>query len=120
MRCARASVVAVVRDARPLVSGRTISYTLDRITARRFVNKRRILVGLRVTNHGRYPWLFGSDAVRVVIDGEAIAPVDGPNDVVASDSTASADFTFDIAPAVRHIILRIAGESLTVVPVELP
>ena len=117
---ARASVVAAVRDARRLVSGRTISYTLNRITARQFVNKRRIVVGLRVTNHGRYPWLFGSDAVRVVIDGEAIAPVDGPNDVVAPDSTASADFTFDVAPAVRKIILRIAGESVAVIPVELP
>ena len=62
---ARASVVAVIRDERPLVTGKTISYTLERITARRFVNKRRILVSLRATNHGRSSWLFGSDAVRL-------------------------------------------------------
>jgi TIR domain len=117
---ARASVVAVVRDARPLVSSKTMSYTLERITARRFVNKRRIIVGLRVTNHSRYAWLFGSDAVRVVIDGQATAPVDGPNEVVAPDATGSADFTFDVEPSVRHVMLRITGDSPTEVPFELP
>jgi TIR domain len=117
---AHASVVSVVRDARPLVVGKTISYTLSRITARRFVNKQRIIVGLRVTNHGRYPWLFDSDPVRLVIDRQATAPVDGPNEVVATDSTGSADFTFDISPSVRQIVLRIKGESLTEVPFDLP
>jgi hypothetical protein len=117
---AHASVVPVVRDARPLASDKTISYTLHRITARRFVNKQRILVGLRVDNHGRYPWYFGSDAVRLVIDRQAIAPVDGPNEVVAPDSTGSADFTFDVSPSVRQIVLRIKGESLTEVPFDLP
>ena len=117
---AHASVSAVVREAKRLVSGRTISYTLNRITARRFVNKRRIIVGLRVINHGRYPWLFGSDAARLVIDGQTIAPVEGPNEVVAPDSTVSGDFTFDVAPTTRHVLLRVTGEALTIVPVELP
>jgi hypothetical protein len=116
----RASVVAVVRDPKRLVSGKTISYTLNRITARRFVNKRRLVVGLRVTNHGRYAWLFGSDAARLVVDGQTIAPFEGPNQVVEPQSTESGDFIFDVAPAARQVILRIAGESLTVMPIELP
>jgi hypothetical protein len=56
----------------------------------------------------------------LVIDRQATAPVDGPNEVVATDSTGSADFTFDISPSVRQIVLRIKGESLTEVPFDLP
>lgn len=116
----RATVVVLVRDAKPLVSGRTISYTLAAMTLRRFVNKLRVLVGLRVTNHGPHAWYFGTDAIRLMVDDQATAPFHGPTEVVAPDATVSANFAFDLAPSVRHFILRVMGESAADMPFDLP
>jgi hypothetical protein len=116
----RAIVVGLVRNARPLVSGQEISYTLVSATARRFVNTLRIFANVRITNHGRFPLHFGTDAVRLIADGQATAPVEGPNEVVASDAMAAADFVFDVGPSVRQVILRVTGESVAEVSFDLP
>jgi hypothetical protein len=116
----RAVVTGLVRDARPLVTGREISYTLVWATARRFVNVLRIVANVRVTNHGRYPFLFGSDAVRLVADNQPTAPFEGPNEVVAADSAVAANIVFDVTPSTRQAILRVSGESVAEMPFDLP
>jgi hypothetical protein len=113
-----AEIVTLVRDARPLGSGNEISYTLASMSARRFVNTLRITVSLRVTNRGRYPILFGSDAARLLADGQATAPIEGPNEAVAPGATAAADFVFDVPTATRSVVLGVTGGSSTTVQLD--
>jgi hypothetical protein len=113
-----AEIVTLVRDARPLGSANETSYTLASMSSRRFVNTLRITASLRVTNHGRYSMLFGSDAARLVADGQATAPIESPNEVVAPDATAAADFVFDVPTATRTVVLRVTGGSTTTVQLD--
>ena len=115
-----AEVITLVPGPRSLGSGRDISYTLVAATARRFVNTLRIAASLRVTNHGRYPMLFGSDAARLVADGQATAPLEAPNVAVAADATAAADFVFDVPPTTQKAVLRVSGDSPVELPLDLP
>ena len=94
--------------------------TVTRATIRRFVNALRIIVNIRMTNRGQFPRYFGGSAFRVLVDGQATAPVDGPNEAVASNSDASGDFVFDVPPATRHVILRVIEGSTADVPLDLP
>jgi len=113
-----AEIVTLVRDARPLGSANETSYTLASMSSRRFVNTLRITASLRVTNHGRYSMLLGSDAARLVADGQATAPIESPNEVVAPDATAAADFVFDVPTATRSVVLRVTGGSTTTVQLD--
>jgi hypothetical protein len=115
----RAQVVRLVRDAQPLVGGREITSTLSALTARRFVNTLRIIAAVRVTNNSSYPWLFGADAIRLVVEGQAIAPVEFPSDVVAAAASMSGDFTFDAPPSTTRGALRATGPPQVDVPFEV-
>jgi len=113
----RAILAPVVREPRPLIAG----YTLTRATARRFVNALRIVVTIRVTNRNRYPRYFDSSGFRLLVDGQATAPVDGPNQAVASNSDASGDVVFDVPPSARTVTLRVSEQrSVAEVPLDLP
>ena len=91
------------------------------MSARRFVNALRITCTIRVTNRGTYPILFGSNAFRLLVDGQATAPVDGPNELVGSLFTASGDVVFDAPPTARAVILRVTEQgSVTDMPFDLP
>jgi hypothetical protein len=116
----RAVFVRVTREPRPLVTGKPVDYTLVSATMRRFVNTLRVVATVRVANHGRYPFLFGTDVIRLVVDGQATAPTRGPSEAVSSDTTASADFVFDLPPSVGKVSLVVQGESTADVPLELP
>jgi len=116
----RALLAPLVTTPRPLIAGSDIAYTLTRATIRRFVNALRIIVNIRMTNRGQFPRYFGGSAFRVLVDGQATAPVDGPNEAVASNSDASGDFVFDVPPATRHVILRVIEGSTADVPLDLP
>jgi hypothetical protein len=115
-----ARVLQLVQDPRPVVTGKEIGYTLVSASARRFVNALRIVVNLRMTNQGRYPALFGSDAARLLVNGQPTAPSRGPNEVVAADASATGEFVFDVPPSTRRAGLRVAGESSTELALPAP
>jgi hypothetical protein len=115
-----AIVAPLVNDPRPLIAGTEIGYTLTKVTTRRFVNALRIFVTVRITNRGRFPHYFGGSAFRLLVNGEATAPVDGPNQPVPSNSDASGDVVFDVPPPTRTAILRVTDAGSTAeVPLDL-
>jgi hypothetical protein len=117
----RAIVADLGRAPRTLLADKNIEYTLIRASARRFVNAVRIVFSIRAANRGAYPFFFRSDAFRLVVDGQAAAPVDGPIELVGALSAASADVAFDAPPAARVVILRVTEqESVTDLPFDLP
>ena len=110
-----------MREPRPLIAGTEIGYTLTGATARRFVNALRLVLNFRVSNRSPYPRFFGTSSVRLLVDGQATAPVDGSNQGVASNSEASADVIFDVPPSARTLILRVTEPgSMAEVPLDLP
>jgi hypothetical protein len=97
----------LVDSQRSLASNRTASYTLMTATSRRFVNTLRVIFAIRMANGGTSPSLFGTSAVRVLIDGLPTAPIDGPNEVVAATSSSTPrDFVFDVPPSTDKLTLR--------------
>jgi TIR domain len=116
----RAQVIRVARDAVSLVDGKDVSFTLAEMIARRFVNVLRIVATIRVNNGGPYPWHFGSDAIRLVVDGQPIAPVINPNALVAASSATSGDFAFDVPPAATRVVLRVTSVPGSDRPFDLP
>jgi TIR domain-containing protein len=117
---APAIVADLTRGPRTLLAGKEIDYTLIGARSRRFVNALRIVFNIRVANRGAYPFLFSSNAFRLVVDGQAAAPVDGPIELVGSLSTASADVVFDAPPTARAVILRVTEQgSVTDTPFDL-
>jgi hypothetical protein len=117
----RAILAPLVSEPRPLIAGTEIGYTLTRATTRRFVNALRIVFTVRMTNRTQFPLYFGSSAFRLLADGQATAPVDGPNQSVASNADASADVVFDVPPSTRTVMLRVSDRGSTAeVPFNLP
>jgi hypothetical protein len=116
----RAILAPLVDEPRPVIGGRQIGYTLTKATARRFVNAIRIIVNIRMTNRSHIPRAFQSSGFRLLVDGQATAPVDGPNLAVAANSDASADVVFDVPPSARTVMLRVTEEgSVAEVPLDL-
>jgi len=117
----RAILAPLVSVPRPLITGTEIEYALTRATARRFVNALRIVVSIRMTNRSQIPRYFGSSGFRLLVDGQATAPVDGPNLGVASNSNASGDIVFDVPASARTVVLRVMDQgSVVEVPFDLP
>jgi hypothetical protein len=116
----RAQVVRVAREAVALVDGKEISYTLVSMIARRFVNALRIIATVRVANRGPYPWHFGADAIRLLVDGQPVAPVIAPNSLAAAAFTMSGDYVFDVPPAVQRVVLRVTSVPGADVAFDLP
>ena len=102
----RAQIARVITQPLTLTDG-GITYTLDRMIARRFVNTLRIIATVRAMNNGRYPWHFGSGAIRLLVDGQPFAPFDSPNAAVDPSSATAGDFIFDVAPSTRRVLLRV-------------
>jgi TIR domain-containing protein len=117
----RAILAPLVSEPRPLIARTGIGYTLTRATVRRFVNALRIVINIRMTNRSPIPWYFGASGFRLLVDGQATAPVDGPSLGVASNSDASGDVVFDVPPSARMVILRVTEQgSVAEVPLDLP
>ena len=102
----RAQIARVITHPLALTDG-NVTYTLDRMIARRFVNTLRIIATVRAVNNGRYPWHFGSGAIRLLVDGQPFAPFDSPNAAVNASSAATGDFIFDVPPSTRRVLLRV-------------
>ncbi len=102
----RAQIARVVTHPLALAGG-DVTYTLDRMIARRFVNTLRIIATVRAVNNGRYPWHFGSGAIRLLVNGQSFAPFGAPNAAVDPSSTADGDFIFDVPPSTRRVLLRV-------------
>ena len=103
---AGAVIAPLVREPRPLGSQGDITYTLRSAQGRRYVNVLRVIANVQVANGGRYPFLFGGDALRLVADGQSTAPLESANEVVDPGATATADFVFDAPPSVEKIAFR--------------
>jgi hypothetical protein len=101
-----AQIAAVTAKPVPIEGG-DVDYTIDRIIARRFTNALRIIATVRAANNGRYQWYFGSSAIRLVVDGQPLAPFESPETVVEPSSSVSGDFQFDLPPGTRRIIVRV-------------
>ena len=102
----RAQVVRVTTQPVPLATG-DVGYTLERMIARRFTNTLRIVVTVRVANNGRYSWLFDSRVIRLLAEGQLVAPFEYPVTVVEPSSTTSGDFLFDVPRTARRVIVRV-------------
>jgi hypothetical protein len=102
----RAQIARVVTHPLALAGG-DVTYTLDRMIARRFVNTLRIIATVRAVNNGRYPWHFGSGTIRLLVNDQSFAPFGAPNAAVDPSSAADGDFIFDLAPSTRRVVLRV-------------
>ncbi|HUP39443.1 MAG TPA: toll/interleukin-1 receptor domain-containing protein [Vicinamibacterales bacterium] len=102
----RTQIARVITHPLALTGG-NVTYTLDRMIARRFVNTLRIIATVRAVNNGRYPWLFGSGAIRLLANGQSFAPFGAPNAAVDPSSAAEGDFIFDVPPSTRRVLLRV-------------
>jgi hypothetical protein len=89
------------------LTGGDVTYTLDRMIVRRFVNTLRIIATVRAVNNRRYPWHFGSGAIRLLVNGQSFAPFGAPNAAVDPSSAAEGDFIFDVPPSTRRVLLRV-------------
>jgi hypothetical protein len=71
------------------------------------VNTLRVIFSVRMANRTRYPCNFNADGVRLLMDGLPTAPIDGPNDIVAADSSSNwRDFVFDLPVSTERLVLR--------------
>jgi len=104
---ARAVMTRIAHGDQPLVSNQSVSYTLASVTSRRFVNTVRLIFAIRMNNLQNYMQHFGSDGVRVLVDGLPTAPIDGPNETVAGGSSSPLrDFVFDLPTQTERVVLR--------------
>ena len=109
----QAILAALVREPRVLASGKEIAYTLRSATARRFVNAIRIVFDVHVANRGVSPIAFVGGSFRLVVDGQLMGPVDGPSQVVASNSDGSGDVVFDVPLSTQRMQLRVTDPNTT-------
>ena len=118
---AQAIVATLVDEPRPLASGKDVVYTLRKATARRFVNAIRLVFNIQIGNRGLYPMLFGTGNFRLLVDGQLMAPGEGPSEAVASNADSSADFVFDAPVSARTVVLRGTEPGSTAeVPFDVP
>jgi hypothetical protein len=104
---AHAVLTRLAQDDQPLVSNRSVSLTLAGVTSRRFVNTLRVIFAIRMNNQQNYMQRFGSEGVRVLVNGLPTAPVDGPNETVAGGSSSPVrDFVFDLPTSTERVTLR--------------
>jgi hypothetical protein len=104
---AHAVITRIAQGNQPLVSNRSVSYTLASVTTRRFVNALWVIFAIRMNNLQNYMQHFGSDDVRVLVDGLPTAPIDGPNETVAGGSSSPLrDFVFDVPRSTERVVLR--------------
>jgi TIR domain-containing protein len=101
-----ADIATVVREPAPLLNAGDMPVTLMRATARRFVNKTRIVLSLRAENTSGYARGLGDVTLRVVDGSDVLAPVNLPFVIVQPHATASNEVTFDVSPASRSVVLR--------------
>jgi hypothetical protein len=94
----------------PLVRNASGEFTLMRATTRRFVNKVLVVFDVRFTNTSPNGYFYGTDDFRLVSDGQTGAPVRGPSELVPVQSSASANFVFEVPPATRQVTLRVLSE----------
>ena len=118
----RPVVTRVAEGARTLASSGSASYSLVSVTSRRFVNALRVIFSIRMANRSHYPRIFSTDGVRLLIDGLPTAPIDGPNDLVAADSSSGGhDFVFHLPVSTQRVILRTTlDDAVSEVPFDLP
>ena len=77
------------------------------VISRRFVNTVRVIFAIRMNNLQNYMQHFGSDGIRVLVDGLPTAPIDGPNETVAGGSSSPLrDFVFDLPTQTERVVLR--------------
>jgi TIR domain len=101
-----ADVATVLRDPTPLLNAGDMPVTLMRVTARRFVNKTRIVLALRAENPGGSGHVIGDVTLRVVDGGDVLPPVSNPYVIVQPHATASSEVIFEVSPASRTVVLR--------------
>ncbi len=112
---------SLVKEPRPLVATGDINVTLVRVTLRRFVNKLRIVAAVRIANNGRYPVASSVLTMRLVVDGDVLAPVDAPVNVVDSNATGSIDHAFEVPPLTKRAVLRATlQDEVAELPLDLP
>lgn len=108
---------SLVKEPRPLVSSGELSVTLVRVTLRRFVNKLRIVAAVRTTNKGPYPVASTVLTMRLLVQGDVLAPVNTPGIVIESNASGSEDYVFEVPPSTTRAVLRAAVQDEVI---ELP
>jgi len=104
---ARAVVSRVGPADQPLASNRSVSYILASVTSRQFVNIQRVIFAIRMQNRQNSALHFGSENVRVVVDGDSTAPIQGPSETVEGGSSSPPrDFVFDLPTSTDRVVLR--------------
>ena len=116
----RAIVSTPISEAKPLLSRSNMDVTLLRVTARRFVNKLRVIVATRITNGNTFPLHSSWVTLRLSVGDSVVAPVKNANDAVNAGAHSNSDFVFEVPPMTTTATLRaIAEGSSTDVPLAL-
>ena len=103
---ARAILRAVSSDPVPLLDGSDVNVTLVSASSRRFANTLRLILLVRLVNHGRDPLHSGGVTLRVAVDDAVLAPWEFPNEVIDPMSTRSTNVVFDLPTAVTRAMLH--------------
>ncbi len=116
------AIMRLVSDqAAPLFTDDAVSVTLLRATSRRFANVLRLSLHVRFENRGRVPVQSGVVAFRVSAGGAVAAPLDPPNEVIASAATISPTIVFDLPTSATEAVLKaVSGDRLSTRSFELP
>jgi hypothetical protein len=111
--------VAIDDAARQMRFGELVC-ELRAATVRRYVNKLTLTLSLRADNGGRYDTTFGDGHFRLLLDGNAIAPVSGLSEIVRAQATRDGQIQFDLPLETTRATLRGRyGDLTATIPLEL-
>ena len=111
--------LAIDGDTRRMRFGELVC-ELRAATVRRYVNKLTLTLSLRADNGGRYDVTFGDGHFRVILDGNAIAPVTGLSEVVQAHATRDGEIVFDLPLDTTRATLRGRyGDLTATIPLDL-
>jgi hypothetical protein len=117
---ARALRRPVIREPRPLIDAGDLTFTLNRVSTRRFANTLRLFVAIRLVNEARYTAGGFNLLVRAVVDDESLAPVDSTTPALEAKTSGTLEYTFDLPPSARKAILRATwNDKTTDVPLDV-
>jgi hypothetical protein len=102
----RATLTTVLDSPQMLVRGGEASASVLRITSRRFANAQRLRLDIQWNSEGRYPVGTFDLVLRLIANGETLAPVSAPSQAIAGGATYRDTVVFDVGPDVRQVVLK--------------
>jgi hypothetical protein len=115
-----AILTKVMNEPKVLLNEQYLRCNLITVTTRRFANKLRAMIGLRVGNSSTVPEHSSVLLLRLRVDNQLLAPVREPNEVLQPNTEQSVDYVFDFPPSVTHTVLQArVRNSMAEIPLDL-